>query len=66
MKPDHSGSGQTAPTGHTTRFLRITPGMARARAGELAEIKGRQACDVTASDLIQARHDLARKPGAKK
>lgn len=36
--------------------------MAQRRAGELAELKGRQACDVTAADLDQARCDLARKP----
>lgn len=60
MKP-HS-SALSARADHTTRFLRITPKMAQRRAGELAELKGRQACDVTAADLDQARCDLARRP----
>jgi len=60
MKPD-----SLAPpfgVGHTTRFLRTK--MAQQRAGELAVLKGRQACDVTAADLDQARSDLAPKPAS--
>ncbi|HEV2694377.1 MAG TPA: hypothetical protein VG347_15905 [Verrucomicrobiae bacterium] len=39
-------------------FLRITPKMIQTRAGDLAEIKGRYACDVTEADLTQARREL--------
>jgi len=52
----------SAGVGHTTRILRITALMVQRRAGELAELKGRQACDVTTADLDQARSDLARQP----
>jgi hypothetical protein len=39
-------------------FLRITPKMVQTRAGNLAELKGRYACDVTEADLAQARREL--------
>ena len=60
MKP-HS-LAPAASVGHTTRVVWITSKMVERRARDLAELKGRQACDVTAADLDQARCDLARKP----
>jgi len=39
--------------------------MVQARAGKLAELKGRYACDVTEADLTQARRELMDKTDAK-
>jgi len=39
-------------------FLKVTQQMAQRRAGQLAELKGRYACDVTEADLVQACHEL--------
>jgi hypothetical protein len=56
---------KVAVTGKTTGIIKITPNMVQAHAGELARLKGRHACDVTESDLAQARRELTGKPDAK-
>jgi hypothetical protein len=52
-------------TGNSPGGFRITPNMVQAHAGELAQLKGRYACDVTESDLAQARKELAHEPETK-
>jgi hypothetical protein len=56
MKPNPLTKDALA--GMTTGFIKVTQKMVQARAGKLAELKGRYACDVTDADLAQARREL--------
>ncbi|HSY18151.1 MAG TPA: hypothetical protein VK815_07445 [Candidatus Acidoferrales bacterium] len=49
---------KAADAGNTAGSTTVTQKMVEERAGKLAELKGRLACDVTAADLAQARREL--------
>jgi len=63
MKPDPFTKDPL--TGKATGFTKVSQQMVQARAGKLAELKGRYACDVTEADLTQARRELMDKTDAK-
>jgi hypothetical protein len=56
---------KTAAAKNTAGSITVTEKMVQARAGKLAELKGRYARDVTESDLAQARRELTGKPDTK-
>jgi hypothetical protein len=49
---------KAADAGKTAGSITVTQKMVGERAGKLAELKGRYACDVTEADLAQARREL--------